>query len=184
MRSVACLLLCAAVAGCVASDADPAGALPTYVTISDAGAGGIGAGTRYGEASLKAALPGADIRGVEAARENGTGHTLAAFVDGVQVVQVFKAADGSVGEIHGVTHRLAGPNGERIGMSLRQAGLSRESCRIGRNLWRGMAVCPARRSQQVTLVFSIPGYDGPFDELPAAAVIGEAELQRIIWQAP
>ncbi len=155
----------------------------TYVTIDDDGAGTVDATTRYGTASLQAALPEAEIRTIRTAVEDRTVSTLAAFEDGVQVVQFYRGPGGTVEEIHGVTHRLRGPNGERIGMSMAEAGVSRADCRVGRNLWRGMAVCPARRADRVFLVFAIPGYTGPFDELPSAEDLSRAELQRIVWRA-
>jgi hypothetical protein len=155
----------------------------TYLRITDSGAGELDSTTRYASASLSAALPEAEIRTVRTAIEDRTVSTLAAFADGVQVVQVFRGPDGTISEIHGVTHHLEGPNGERIGMSMAEAGVTRDSCRVGRNLWRGMAVCPARGAANVTLVFAIPGYRGPFDTLPPAQELRRAELQRIIWRA-
>lgn len=173
--------LAALLAGCV-SGGGTSYSTQTYLQITDAGAGPINGSTRYSEAAFKEALPWADVRTVQMARENSTGWTLAIFRDDIQVIQLFKGSDGRVGEINGVTQHLTGPNGERIGMSLREAGVSRSSCRNGNNLWRGMAICPARRSENVTLVFAIPGYRGPFDVLPSAEDLQDAELQRIIWK--
>ena len=53
----------------------------------------------------------------------------------------------------------------RVRGGVAQARVRRSDCRNGRNLWRGMAVCKARGAEHVTLVFSIPGYQGPFDRL-------------------
>lgn len=180
MRFALIAALALSLAGCVSGGSDVS--TQTYLTITDAGAGPINASTRYSESALKQALPWAEVRTVQMARENSTGWTLAIFRDGIQVIQVFKGGNGNVGEINGVTPHLTGPNGERIGMSLREAGVSRSSCRVGRNLWRGMAVCPSRGSSHVTLVFAIPGYGGPFDVLPSASDLQRAELQRIIWR--
>ena len=88
-----------------------------------------------------------------------------------------------VGEIHGVGEDVAGPNGEKIGMTMRQAGVSRRMCRNGKALWRGMAICKARSAGNVSLVFSIPQYEGPFDRLPSARDLKRARLQRIVWRA-
>ncbi len=68
-------------------------------------------------------------------------------------------------------------------MSMRQAKVRRADCRNGRKLWRGMAVCKARGTSRVTLVFAIPGFTGPFDRLPSAEELKRAELQRIVWTA-
>lgn len=181
MRFALIALLAVTLAGCV-SGGGTTTSTETYMTITDSGAGPINGSTRYSESALKEALPWAEVRTVQMARENRTGWTLAVFRDGIQVIQVFKGSDGRIDEINGVTQHLTGPNGERIGMTMSQAGVSRSSCRVGRNLWRGMAVCPARGSSHVTLVFAIPGYGGPFDELPSSQDLKRAELQRIIWR--
>src|SRR5690606_22349289 len=120
------------------------------------------AATPYSEKAIQAALPGFTTEGLQSAVENGTEWVIGAFnSDGFQVLQVFKGSGGRVREVHGVTHHLQGPNGERIGMTFAQAGLSASDCRVGENLWRGMAICKARRTPNVTLVFAISQYDGP-----------------------
>jgi hypothetical protein len=182
-RPAAAVLAGLFVAACQAGVAVGTFTTETYVTIGDDGAGTIDSTTRYDATTLSAALPEAEIRRVRTAVEDRTVSTLAAFEDGVQVVQFYRGPDGTVDEIHGVTHRLRGPNGERIGMSMAEAGITRADCRAGRNLWRGMAVCPARNARNVTLVFAIPGYRGPFDALPSEEDLRRAELQRIIWRA-
>lgn len=180
------LFLALALAGCAA----PAGPLSedrvsstTWLVITDEGAGGVRSGTPYTEATLATVVPGAEIQSVQTAVEDRTVWSHAAFVDGVQAVQFFKAADGTVGELHGVSPHLAGPNGERIGMTMRQARVRRRDCRNGRKLWRGMAVCKARGSKRVTLIFAIPEYKGPFERLASAEDLKRAELQRIVWRA-
>tara|TARA_R110002020_G_scaffold16871_60_gene59762 strand:- start:1468 stop:2016 length:549 start_codon:yes stop_codon:yes gene_type:complete len=182
MRFALIAALALSLAGCV-SGGDTSMSTDTYLTITSSGAGPVNGSTRYSEAALKEALPWGEVRGIQTARENSTAWTLAVFRDGIQVIQVFKGSNGMVGEVHGVTQHLTGPRGERIGMSMAQAGVSRSSCRVGQNLWRGMAVCPSSGASDVTLVFAIPGYRGPFDELPDASELRNAELQRIIWKA-
>ncbi|MBJ3774469.1 DUF1131 family protein [Acuticoccus mangrovi] len=155
----------------------------TWLVITDDGAGEIRSGTPYTEAALAKVAPGAEIRPIQTAKEDNTVWTQAAFIGDVQAVQFFKGPGNTVGEIHGVVQHLAGPNGERIGMTMAQAGVSRRDCRNGHALWRGMAVCKARGASHVTLVFSIPQYDGPFDQLASAEDLKRAELQRIVWHA-
>jgi hypothetical protein len=183
MRFALIAALALSLAGCVSSDGDATYPTETYLTITSSGAGPVNGSTRYSESALKEALPWGEVRTVQTAQENSTSWTLAVFRDGIQVIQVFKGAGGMVGEVHGVTQHLTGPRGERIGMSMAEAGVSRSSCRVGQNLWRGMAVCPSRGASDVTLVFAIPGYGGPFDELPSAGDLKDAELQRIIWKS-
>lgn len=186
--SIAALLIAAgALAGCAPTVAEPLSEIyvssETWVVISDEGAGSVRPGTPYVEATLAGVAPGADIRPIEAAREESTTWTHAAFIDDIQAVQFFKGRGNTVSEMHGVGQNLAGPNGERIGMTMAQARVSRRDCRAGRELWLGMAVCRARGSRHVELVFAIPGYDGPFDTLPSAEDLKEARLQRIVWKA-
>jgi hypothetical protein len=155
----------------------------TWLTITDEGAGAVRSGTPYREARLAGVAEGAEIRPIQTAREESTTWTHAAFIDDIQAVQFFKGRGNTVAEIHGVGENLTGPNGERIGMTMRQAGVARRHCRNGRALWRGMAICRARGARNVKLVFSIPGYEGPFDRLPSARDLKRARLQRIVWQA-
>lgn len=175
-------------AGCVAgSPAEPLSAAKvssdTWLVITDDGAGGVRSGTPYNEASLASVAPGADIRSIQTAKESATAWTHAAFIGETQAVQFFKGPSGTVGEIHGVSQHLKGPNGERIGMTMAQAGVRRRDCRNGRDLWIGMAVCKARRAPHVELVFAIPQYDGPFNRLASNEDLQRAELQRIVWRA-
>ena len=68
-----------------------------------------------------------------------------------------------------------------FGMSFAEIGTARSDCRVGRNLWRGMAICKARGASNITLVYAIPQYPGPFDQLAPGDQLREAVLQRIIW---
>lgn len=181
------LALGAAAAACAGPPAEPLTSdrvsNATWITITDDGAGTVRSGTPYREDAMAGIAQGADIRSIQTAVEDRTTWTHAAFIGEVQAVQFFKGAGGTVGEMHGVTQHLAGPNGERIGMTMAQARVRRRDCRNGRKLWRGMAVCRARGSDRVRLVFAIPGYEGPFDRLPSAGDLERAELQRIVWRA-
>ncbi|MEM6762448.1 MAG: DUF1131 family protein [Pseudomonadota bacterium] len=154
----------------------------TWLVITDNGVGTVRSGTPYNETALAEVAPGADIRSIQTAKEDSTAWTHAAFINETQAVQFFKRGS-TVGEIHGVSQHLQGPNGERIGMTMAQARVSRRNCRNGKKLWRGMAVCKARGAKQVTLVFAIPQYEGPFNKLASAKDLERAELQRIVWRA-
>ncbi|SDT97936.1 DUF1131 family protein [Stappia sp. ES.058] len=157
----------------------------TLVKITDAGAGGITSETVYSEKSVEQALPGFSAEGFQSAIESKTEWAIGAFnSDGFQVLQVYKGRGGKVRAVHGVTHHLQGPNGERIGMTFAEVGTSRGDCRVGRSLWRGMAICKADGSKNVTLVYAISQYDGPFDRLPPSDQLRQAAIQRIIWTAP
>jgi hypothetical protein len=154
----------------------------TLVQITTTGAGGLNAQTPYSKKAIEAALPGFTAEGFQSATEDRTEWAMGAFnSDGFQVLQIFKGDGGKIREVHGVTHHLTGPNGERIGMTFDEIGTPRSSCRDGRNLWRGMAICQAAGTKNVTLVYAISQYDGPFDRLPPEAQLRKAALQRIIW---
>ena len=183
---VVSIVLSAAVAGCGGSMSalvDPAGAPPpsAVLTVTSAGVGGLNAQTGYGPKAIGAALPGYSIETIQTAVEDGTEWTYAAFLNGLQMVQIFKGKGGKIGLVHGVGDAMAGPNGERLGMTFDQSNLPRSACRVGRNLWRGMAICKAANSQNVSLVFAISGYTGPFDRLPDPNQLKGATLQRILW---
>jgi hypothetical protein len=156
----------------------------TLVQITESGAGGLKDDTPYSERAVEAALPGFSAEGFQAATEDRTEWAIGAFnSDGFQVLHVYKGDNGRIREVHGVTHHLQGPNGERIGMTFAEVGTARSDCRAGRNLWRGMAICNARGSERVTLVYAVSQYQGPFDRLPPDDQLRAASIQRIIWKA-
>lgn len=162
---------------------DPTGAAPpkAVLTVTDAGILGLTAETGYGPKAIGQAMPGFTIETIQTAGETGTQWTYAAFLEGLQMVQIFKGSGGKIGIVHGVGDAVAGPNGERLGMTFAQARLPRSACRVGTNLWRGMAICQAANTQKVNLVFAIAGFQGPFDALPPANQLQHATLQRILW---
>lgn len=187
-RLVAAIMIAAAAAACTPTVMDEGPSLiqptndPTLVRFTHDGVGGITGETRYGPKTIEAALPGFTTESIQSANENSTEWALAAFnSDGFQVLQIFKGNDGRVRTVHGVTHLLEGPNGERIGMTFADIRQNRRKCRVGKNLWRGMAICSSRGHSNVELIFSIPGYQGPFDRLAPAEELNEAMLQRIVW---
>lgn len=184
-RLATAALLSLTLAGCVSGSGGSGSAGLTssksWLTITAQGMGGITAETPYSSKSIEAALPGFSTQPIQIAVEDQTLWTTGAFYDGFQVLQVLKGKDGRIGEVHGVTHHLTGPNGERIGMTMGQIGTSQGDCRVGRNLWRGMAICAARGTPNVRLVYAVPGYEGPFDQLPQPDQLRGAILQRIIW---
>jgi hypothetical protein len=172
------LAACSGMPGDLSETATPAGG--DVLTITAAGVPGLGPSVRYSEASVEGALPGFDASAITMATESNTQSALAVFKDGLQVLQVLPGPGGSIGPIHGVSARLRGPAGERIGMSLAEARLSRADCREGSGNWLGMPICRSRGAENVTLVFAIAGYISP-DGLPDDATLGTATLQRIIW---
>ncbi len=186
LRSLPGFALLLTLAGCsvpMGSMTDSAGAPPprAVLTVTDAGISGLTPETGYGPKSIGAALPGFDIETIQTAGENDTQWTYAAFRDGMQMVQIFKGTGGKIGVVHGVGDAVAGPNGERLGMTFAQVHLPRRACRVGKNLWRGMAICKAANTEKVSLVFAISEYKGPFDRLPSSSDLQRATLQRILW---
>lgn len=151
------------------------------LSFTAAEAGPLGPTPTYSKAEVEARLPGFETAYVQTAREDKTANTLAALYRGQQAIQLFKGAGGRAAEIHAVNGIVAGPNGEQVGMTFRQAGMSRSNCRVGRNLWRGMAICPSRGASNVKLVFALPGYRGPYHKMPPENAIGDATLQRFVW---
>lgn len=154
----------------------------TLLSITEAGAGPINQRTPFSTKAIEAALPGFTANRIRTAVELNTVWTIAAFSNGKQVIQVFRGGGGTVGEVHGVTQHLIGPAGERIGMTFKQIGPQSADCRVGTNLWRGMAICPSRGAANVALVFAVAKYEGPYDRLPPEDLLNDATLQRIVWK--
>lgn len=144
-------------------------------------AGPLGPSPAFSQAEVQARLPGYQTASAETAHEDKVTRTLAVLHDGQQALQLFKGSGGRVSEIHAVSGIVAGPNNEQVGMSFRQAGMQRSNCRVGRNYWRGMAICPSKAASNVKLVFALPGYRGPFNKMPPESAIGDATLQKFVW---
>lgn len=180
----ACLALSVLVAGCAASIDETAVVVPsqTYLEITEAAAGPLTPSTGYSAAAIQAAMPGYSAVPITAGLESRTVAALGVFTDGIQVLQVHRGPGGRIGAVHGVTPRLTGPNGERIGQTFGELRLRRGSCRVGRDLWRGMALCTARGADNVTLVLAISQYQGPYDRLAPDGELENAVLQRIVWE--
>lgn len=181
---LAAAVLAVALSGCVAGgDLDPAPTAPSggdLVAITATGAGALDGSVRYSSAAVEQAMPGYEASGITMATEQQTQNALALFKDGLQVLQVLPGSGGGIGAIHGVSVRLRGPGGERIGMTMAEARVARADCREGTGNWIGMPICRSRTAPNVTLVFAIPGYMSP-DGLPDDATLSTATLQRIIW---
>ncbi len=182
-RVLALIPAAALLSACVASSEISSPATPAegdVAAIGAAGVGGLNNSVRYSSAAVEAAMPGYEASGITMATETQTQNALALFKDGLQVLQVLPGSGGTVGAIHGVSARMRGPAGERIGMTLPEAGLTRADCREGSGNWRGMPICRSRGAPNVTLVFAIPGYMAS-DGLPDDATLATATLQRMIW---
>ncbi|WP_334174183.1 DUF1131 domain-containing protein [Pseudoxanthobacter sp.] len=152
------------------------------VRFTAAAAGPVTPGTAYSAQALRALLPGFEVKPIQTATEADVTSALAAFSGGLQVMQFIRGSDGKIGQVFGVSPLTVGPAGERLGMTLSQLGIPRQSCRMGGELWTDMAICPSRGAANVSLVFAVPQYRGPLDQLPPAAELAGAELQRLIWR--
>jgi len=172
-------------AGCAASLEETVDSIPTktYVHFTEGAVGGLVPGTGYSSREIEARLPGFTTETITSANETTTVAAYGVFTDGIQVLQVHKGANGKIGPVHGVTNHLTGPNGERIGMTFGGLHMDRQSCRVGKSLWRGMALCKARGTDTITLVFAISQFEGPFDRLAPDSELKTAVLQRIVWES-
>lgn len=181
-------LVAAVIAACSAIGGDsefvaPARPQATGLHFTSAGIDTLGPATAYSTKAIEAAMPGYQVSSVTMATESSESvSALAIFKDGLQMLQVVPGQGGHIAAIHGVSERIAGPNGERIGMSFREARMSRADCREGRGNWLGMAICRAHNAPNVSFVFSVPGYIST-EGLPDDATLSTATLQRMIWSA-
>lgn len=165
-------------------DEAPAAAsvIPVSHRITDQQAGPIVPGTSYSAAALRQLFPNERIDVIATADEDGVVNALTVFDDGLQVMMAIPAPGGrAIKAVHGSGLAVAGPNGERLGMTFRQIGVDRSACRVGTNAWAGMAVCRSRGASNVFLVFDNGGWNGPPNELAPAATLAQGQLQRIVW---
>ena len=159
----------------------------TFLQITAQGAGPIGSATPYSAKALTAQMPGYTTGSVTIGLETSTPTATVLFKEAyggrIQVLHVL-GDGGRITQIHGVTHHVVGPAGERPGMTFREAGVDPSTCRIGRDLWLGMAICRSRGAPNVTLTFSFQGEAAMASELPSRQVLDTGLLQRIIWTPP
>ena len=181
------------IAGCAPTEGlrgGPAGFQATddaFLQITARGAGPIGATTPYASKAITAQMPGYSTGSVTIGLETTTTAAMVLFKDAyggrIQVLHILGSGD-RIAQIHGVTHHVVGPAGERIGMSFREAGVDPSTCRIGTELWLGMAICKSRGAANVTLTFSFQGEAAMATQLPSRQVLDTGMLQRIIWTPP
>jgi hypothetical protein len=159
----------------------------TFLQITAQGAGPIGAATPFSSKAILAQMPGYTTGNVTIGLENTTTDALVLFREAyggrIQVLHIL-GSGGRIQQIHGVTHHVVGPAGERPGMSLAETGADPSTCRIGTNLWLGMAICRSRGAPNVTLTFSFQGEAAMSTSLPPRDVLATGMLQRIIWTPP
>ncbi|MFN0262829.1 DUF1131 family protein [Tepidamorphus sp. 3E244] len=152
-------------------------------TLSAGSAGPITASTPYGTNSLKQLFPGRRQQSVQIADDERTFYAVAIFEDGLQTIAVEpNSSNSAIAAVHGLGPDVAGPNGERIGMTFSEVGMSSSRCRAGKGLWAGMPICKARGTDNVTFVFDPgPGNTGAPGKLPPRGAIGQSKLTRIVW---
>lgn len=176
------VLLLAFVSACAGGD----NALETVrevqlVRFSAQAAGPITGAEKVSNQTLSELFPGSTVDGIVTAREEKTEWALAVFQDGVQILQVLRNGS-AVSEVHGVGSSVTGPGQKRVGTYFRQSGFHAGDCRVGKSLWVGAAICREPDSPNMDYVYTISGYDGPFDILPPEDILRDAVLQRIVWR--
>ena len=153
-------------------------------TLTGQSAGKITPATGFSQSAIQQLYPGRRLQTTRIADDRHTFHALSVYDQGLQTIAVIPADGGSrIKAVHGLGPNVAGPNGERIGMTFSEIGQNRGRCSVGQNLWRGMPICRARGADNVLLVFD-PGPEniGSQTELPGRAILSQSRLQRIVWQ--
>ncbi|MCB1476056.1 MAG: DUF1131 family protein [Rhodobiaceae bacterium] len=158
---------------------------PTLYSISSGTAGPVGPGEPFSKRRMQELFPGKDIETISLANEDKTFYGFVVFNQGLQVMAAEPdSANRSIIAMHGVGPAVAGPNGEKIGMTFANAHISPRSCRVGRDLWAGMAICPADHAPNVSLVFYDGNWQSSPDRLPPPSQLASGRLQRIVWTPP
>ncbi|ESR22743.1 DUF1131 family protein [Lutibaculum baratangense] len=188
-RVAAFLSLGLALAGCASEGGPPSvssatSIMPVAYAIEADSAGPITATTSYSRQALQALFPGDRIDVIQTADETGVVSALTIFEEGLQTLMVIPTSNRrEIKAVHGAGLAVAGPGGERLGMTFRELGMDRGTCRLGQGPWVGMAVCRSRQAPNVSLVFD-PGEWSEPNELAPAEVLAEGRLQRIVWSPP
>lgn len=170
-----------ALAACV-SEPSSVSTSETLMAIHDGGVGPINAETPYSEKAIAAALPGFEVKPVQATVNGNVSWILAGFYDGFQTLR-FVAGPGrkTVAEVQVISEIVRGPNGERIGMTFRESRGSRFNCVAGSNEWTGMAVCTGDGGR-MRYVYTVESYRGS-GGLPSRDELNDARLTRMVWHA-
>jgi len=159
----------------------------TFLQITARGAGPIDASTPYSAKAITAQLPGYSTGTVTIGLETSTPTATVLFKEAyggrIQVLHILGEGN-RITQIHGVTHHVVGPAGERPGMTFRETGTDPSTCRIGTDLWLGMAICRSRGAPNVVLTFSFQGEAAMATQLPRREILDTGLLQRIIWTPP
>jgi hypothetical protein len=159
----------------------------TFLQITAQGAGPIGPSTPFASKAILAQMPGYTTGNVTIGLETTTTDALVLFKEAyggrIQVLHIL-GSGGRIQQIHGVTHHVVGPAGERPGMSFAETRTDPSSCRVGTDLWLGMAICKSRGASNVTLTFSFQGEAAMSASLPSGEALANGMLQRIIWTPP
>ena len=148
-----------------------------------ASAGPITGSTRFGQSEIRSLYPGKRLQTTRIADDEHTFHALSVYHHDLQTIAIEPTADTArIKAVHGLGPDVSGPNGERIGMRFGELRLDPSSCRMGKNLWRGMPICRAPGASNVLLVFN-PGAPEFADQerMPPRDVLAQASLQRIVW---
>lgn len=187
-RTGTAFVFAASLAAC-ASEMSPSGvsapiapsAASSY-QITAASGGPIGPGTPFSKTGLQKLFPGKDIQTIRLANDTKTFYGFVIFDEGLQVMAAEPdAGNRTIVAVHGVGPAVAGPNGEKIGMTFAQAGIPARKCEVGKRLWAGMAVCPANGAPNVKLVFFDGTWGGSPNKLPPSSKLATGQLQRIVW---
>ncbi len=183
-RLVVLISVALALAGCV-SEAPPAtSVVPVAYAINAELAGPITATTPYSRSAIQKLFPGQRVEVIQTAEESGIVSALTVFQDGLQTLMILPDSSGSgIRAVHGAGLAVAGPGGERLGMTFGELGMSRSDCRVGGGPWAGMAICKSRDAPNVTLVFDNGGWKDPTTLAPASS-LKDGDLQRIVWTPP
>ncbi len=159
----------------------------TFLQITAQGAGPITAATPFSSKAITAGMPGYTTGHVTIGLETSTPDAVVLFKEEyggrIQVLHVLGEGN-RIAQIHGVTHHVVGPAGERPGQSFRETGANPSTCRAGTNLWLGMAICRSRAAPNVVLTFSFQGEAAMSTSLPPREILDTGMLQRIIWTPP
>lgn len=165
-------------------DREPAKPVSLLQITAD-GVGTLNATTSFDAAAIAQALPGFKTGTVLTNLETTTANAIGVFKaspDGdVQVLHIVGTPGGHVKEIHGVGRLVAGPNGEQPGMTMAETRADPATCRAGKSMWSGLAVCQSLAAHNVLLTFSIMSDLAAPGKLPPRAQLEGAQLQQIIW---
>lgn len=160
----------------------PDGAPNGPLVLTADGLGAIAASTPFHVDTVRALLPGFDVRPEQRSAEGMPHPVLVAYRGGTPAILITADTDGRrVRRVAVTSETVEGPAGRRVGQRFAEAGALQ--CLPGEEELSGNALCTDPAVPGVLYVFA-HSWNGPDGELPPTDSLATAPMSQMVWVAP